>query len=154
MHILLYVHTCIIYDNVGWISANSFSCATKSATNSPFVGRKVQCKLECFHHRSCKFKNITSSYIVGLCTCNLRIQDKYQPVHLAAYYGHSDILKTLVNDYHVDPNATSEVTYVMLQFKLSVIRSYVHTVCMHTCTSYTYIIYVHACMTHWILRMH
>ena len=58
--------TCMytIYDNVGWISANSHSCTAQSAEYSSVAGKTVQCKFECFHHRSCKPKNVIDALLI------------------------------------------------------------------------------------------
>ena len=40
--------------NIGWISANSYSCTIQSAANSPFASKKVQCRFEYFQHASGK----------------------------------------------------------------------------------------------------
>ena len=36
--------------------------------------------------------------------CNLISQSGFQPIHLAAKYGQIEMLRLLVQKYHVDPN--------------------------------------------------
>jgi len=51
-------------------------------------------------------KNYTStSYNIYI----LLMQENDQPIHIAAYHGYCDIVRTLVEDYGIDPSAKAYV---------------------------------------------
>ena len=47
-----------------------------------------------------------------LSECMHYLQDSNQPIHIAAFHGYSDIVRTLVEDYNINPNAKSYVSIV------------------------------------------
>jgi len=51
-------------------------------------------------------------------------QESDQPIHIAAFHGYSDIVRALVEDYGIDPNAKSYVCKNMYFRKITYFNTF------------------------------